>query len=78
MYDCQNCPVAEAREALAPENAEAWALFWRVCRRLTLDLALGGALIAKALEELNAEDSFDLVERLSTIYDICVPPTKQS
>lgn len=75
-FDCQSCAAADALDGLWPENRHAWTLYRRIVSRFTYDTHSIGALIVRAMDGLEPEDAFDLVERLSVIYQELVPPPK--
>lgn len=64
---------------LAPENADAWQLFFRVTSRFAADLHCVNAVLARVLDSLDGDEALDLLERLSLIYDtLCPPPEPKS
>jgi hypothetical protein len=67
--------VAERIEDLDPDNRAAWQLFGQVVSRLTMDVpGLVTPVLARIVSDMNGDDTLDLLQRLSVIYDTIVPP----
>jgi hypothetical protein len=78
IYDCANCPVADALSDLHddPANAEAWELFKRTMSRFTVDTHTVGLVLDRLDTDITAQTFPDLVERFAIIYDALHPPQK--
>ena len=63
---------------LQPENREAWILFHQLACRFSMDFQATPPVLATVLRECDAEESLDLLQRLSVIYDAIYPPPKKT
>jgi hypothetical protein len=75
LFVCETCPVQIAQAQLWPENLEAWAVFQRLARRLVVDTGIGSAVFSALMQD--REDVADMVDRLSEIYEIVLPPPER-
>ena len=69
--------MTDAFDQVWPENVEAWSLYRRLCSRFTYDFHVVPVLLKKAVEERDTDESIELTERLSMIYDVVNPPPKK-
>lgn len=76
VFDCDTCDVARRFAALAPENADAWQCYHRLCTRFAVETQSVGVLLAHELAERPAEERDELVRRLAVLYDVFVPVRK--
>lgn len=65
--------MANALDALFPENADAWQVFHQIATRFVVDAGLAGAVFQRLTDDCSRDDVEDLVDRLSLIYDIVQP-----
>ena len=70
---CDTCPVSDAQQALWPENADAWAIFQRLAQRFVVDAGLTPMLLTALTTDRDPQETVDLLERLTELYDIVVP-----
>jgi len=64
----------DAMNDLWPENMAAWTLFHQVACRFSVDFHATPPMLAAVLRECDAEESLELLQRLSVIYDTVYPP----
>lgn len=62
-----------AVDALEPVNANAWEVFTRIATRFVVDVGLGHEVVRRKCRQLSDDDSDELLDRLSLIYDIVMP-----
>lgn len=73
QFDCEDCPLAAAQDALWPENAEAWTVFIELGQRVVREWGLAGSVWQTVIEGRTRQEAKDLMERIATIYDVMVP-----
>lgn len=74
VYDCQTCEMAHQVGTLGRANAEAWAIFQRVCGRFAHEAGLMSLRLTLETDGWPAQDVIDLLDRLEIIYDEVMPP----
>ncbi len=57
-----------------PENLAAWKLFHQIACRFSVDFQATPPVLSAVLRDQDAEESLDLLQRLSVIYDTVYPP----
>lgn len=68
----------EAIGLLDTENRQAWAVWQEIGTRFVVDFGLGAWALDAAIETHGVSDRGDLLERLSIIYEVMVPPRQES
>ncbi len=72
-FDCQSCVVADALDGLWPENRHAWTLSRHLITRFAFDSRAVPWLLDRITAGQELDDVFDLLERLSIIYNELIP-----
>jgi hypothetical protein len=76
LYDCDECPVADALHDLDgdPKCAEAWSIFRKCVNRFTVETHCVPTALAAATAGKEPDDVMDLLERCELMFDILHPP----
>jgi hypothetical protein len=74
QFDCARCDHAAWDRALFAVNAQALALYRRLCGRTVVDLGLAGQLLHAATQGWASSAVVDLIARLERIRSVLDPP----
>jgi hypothetical protein len=79
MYNCDECPVADMLAELEDDaqNFEAWTLFHRCVTRFTVDTHIAHVMLEREVAEREKDDAFELMDRLTVLYDSLHPPPEK-
>lgn len=77
-FNCETCPVRTLQAALDRDSQRALTIWAHIGRRFVLEHGLAGWTLQRLTRGWTDEEQTDLIERLALLYDMLVPPPKES